>query len=230
MTQPRLTIGVLGDKETVELFERGGHTVRQINGDGDHLDVDMIVLDVPGVPLEVMVDRWLGEVRRGQLVLHTSLEYGVQVLDPLEVQGAIVMAAHRVWKDFWVASAADEIGESVLSLLIPEMGGNLTMIEDSQRPAIMAGKRMLKLVDVARQDAFSLLAQALPAVELEVDEYWTLPGEGQNLQVNVPQLEQMYQTIEDPGVGRLFVELVRREASRSSATAVELWAMEKNSL
>lgn len=53
--------------------------------------------------------------------------------------------------------------------------------------------------------------------------------EGQNLQVNVPQLEQMYQTIEDPGVGRLFVELVRREASRSSATAVELWAMEKNS-
>lgn len=229
MTQPRLTIGVLGDKETVELFERGGHTVRQINGDGDHLDVDMIVLDVPGVPLEVMVDRWLGEVRRGQLVLHTSLEYGVQVLDPLEVQGAIVMAAHRVWKDFWVASAADEIGESVLSLLIPEMGGNLTMIEDSQRPAIMAGKRMLKLVDVARQDAFSLLAQALPAVELEVDEYWTLPGEGQNLQVNVPQLEQMYQTIEDPGVGRLFVELVRREASRSSATAVELWAMEKNS-
>lgn len=229
MTQPRLTIGVLGDKETVELFERGGHTVRQINGDGDHLDVDMIVLDVPGVPLEVMVDRWLGEVRRGQLVLHTSLEYGVQVLDPLEVQGAIVMAAHRVWKDFWVASAADEIGESVLSLLIPEMGGNLTMIEDSQRPAIMAGKRMLKLVDVARQDAFSLLAQALPAVELEVDEYWTLPGEGQNLQVNVPQLEQMYQTIEDPGVGRLFVELVRREASRSSAAAVELWAMEKNS-
>ena len=229
MTQPRLTIGVLGDKETVELFERGGHTVRPINGDGDHLDVDMIVLDVPGVPLEVMVDRWLGEVRRGQLVLHTSLEYGVQVLDPLEVQGAIVMAAHRVWKDFWVASAADEIGESVLSLLIPEMGGNLTMIEDSQRPAIMAGKRMLKLVDVARQDAFSLLAQALPAVELEVDEYWTLPGEGQNLQVNVPQLEQMYQTIEDPGVGRLFVELVRREASRSSATAVELWAMEKNS-
>ena len=229
MTQPRLTIGVLGDKETVELFERGGHTVRPINGDGDHLDVDMIVLDVPGVPLEVMVDRWLGEVRRGQLVLHTSLEYGVQVLDPLEVQGAIVMAAHRVWKDFWVASAADEIGESVLSLLIPEMGGNLTMIEDSQRPAIMAGKRMLKLVDVARQDAFSLLAQALPAVELEVDEYWTLPGEGQNLQVNVPQLEQMYQTIEDPGVGRLFVELVRREASRSSAAAVELWAMEKNS-
>ena len=229
MTQPRLTIGVLGDKETVELFERGGHTVRPINGDGDHLDVDMIVLDVPGIPLEIMVDRWLGEVRRGQLVLHTSLEYGVQVLDPLEVQGAIVMAAHRVWKDFWVASAADEIGESVLSLLIPEMGGNLTMIEDSQRPAIMAGKRMLKLVDVARQDAFSLLAQALPAVELEVDEYWTLPGEGQNLQVNVPQLEQMYQTIEDPGVGRLFVELVRREASRSSATAVELWAMEKNS-
>lgn len=229
MTQPRLTIGVLGDKETVELFERGGHTVRQINGDGDHLDVDMIVLGVPGVPLEIMVDRWLGEVRRGQLVLHTSLEYGVQVLDPLEVQGAIVMAAHRVWKDFWVASAADEIGESVLSLLIPEMGGNLTMIEDSQRPAIMAGKRMLKLVDVARQDAFSLLAQALPAVELEVDEYWTLPGEGHNLQVNVPQLEQMYQTIEDPGVGRLFVELVRREASRSSAAAVELWAMEKNS-
>ena len=229
MTQPRLTIGVLGDKETVELFERGGHTVRPINGDGDHLDVDMIVLDVPGIPLEIMVDRWLDEVRRGQLVLHTSLEYGVQVLDPLEVQGAIVMAAHRVWKDFWVASAADEIGESVLSLLIPEMGGNLTMIEDSQRPAIMAGKRMLKLVDVARQDAFSLLAQALPAVELEVDEYWTLPGEGQNLQVNVPQLEQMYQTIEDPGVGRLFVELVRREASRSSAAAVELWAMEKNS-
>ena len=229
MTQPRLTIGVLGDKETVELFERGGHTVRPINGDGDHLDVDMIVLDVPGIPLEVMVDRWLDEVRRGQLVLHTSLEYGVQVLDPLEVQGAIVMAAHRVWKDFWVASAADEVGESVLSLLIPEMGGNLTMIEDSQRPAIMAGKRMLKLVDVARQDAFSLLAQALPAVELEFDEYWTLPGEGQNLQVNVPQLEQMYQTIEDPGVGRLFVELVRREASRSSATAVELWAMEKNS-
>lgn len=229
MTQPRLTIGVLGDKETVELFERGGHTVRQINGDGDHLDVDMIVLDVPGVPLEVMVDRWLGEVRRGQLVLHTSLEYGVQVLDPLEVQGAIVMAAHRVWKDFWVASAADEIGESVLSLLIPEMGGNLTMIEDSQRPAIMAGKRMLKLVDVARQDAFSLLAHALPAIELELDDYWTLPGEGQNLQVNVPQLEQMYQTIEDPGVGRLFVELVRREASRSSAAAVELWAMEKNS-
>lgn len=230
MTQPRLTVGVLGDRETAELFERAGHTARQINGDGDHLDVDMIVLDAPGVPLDVMVDQWLGQVRRGQLVMHTSLEYGVQVLDPLEVQGAIVMAAHRVWKDFWVASAADEVGESVLSLLIPEMGGNLTMIEDSQRPAIMAGKRMLKLVDVARQDAFTLLTQAVPAIELGLDECWSLPGEGQNLQVDVPHLEQMYHTIEDPSIGRLFVELVRRQASRTGAAAVELWAMGKNAL
>lgn len=230
MTQPRLTVGVLGDQETVELFERAGHTARQINGDGDHLDVDMIVLDVPGVPLEVMVDRWLSEVRRGQLVMHTSLEYGVQVLDPLEVQGAIVMAAHRVWKDFWVASAADEVGESVLSLLIPEMGGNLTMIEDAQRPVIMAGKRMLDLVDEARLDAFELLTQAVPAIGLELDEYWTLPGEGQNLQVDVPHLEQMYHTIEDPSIGRLFVELERRQAARRGSSSVELWAMGKNSL
>ncbi|MDK8796897.1 hypothetical protein QP994_03245 [Corynebacterium sp. MSK044] len=230
MTQPRLTVGVLGDQETVELFELAGHTARQINGDGDHLDVDMIVLDVPGVPLEVMVDRWLSEVRRGQLVMHTSLEYGVQVLDPLEVQGAIVMAAHRVWKDFWVASAADEVGESVLSLLIPEMGGNLTMIEDAQRPVIMAGKRMLDLVDEARLDAFELLTQAVPAIGLELDEYWTLPGEGQNLQVDVPHLEQMYHTIEDPSIGRLFVELERRQAARRGSSSVELWAMGKNSL
>lgn len=230
MTQPRLTVGVLGDQETVELFELAGHTARQINGDGGHLDVDMIVLDVPGVPLEVMVDRWLSEVRRGQLVMHTSLEYGVQVLDPLEVQGAIVMAAHRVWKDFWVASAADEVGESVLSLLIPEMGGNLTMIEDAQRPVIMAGKRMLDLVDEARLDAFELLTQAVPAIGLELDEYWTLPGEGQNLQVDVPHLEQMYHTIEDPSIGRLFVELERRQAARRGSSSVELWAMGKNSL
>ena len=229
MPTPRLTVGLFGGDDLAEPLERAGHIVREINGDGDHLEVDLIVLELEGRVLETVVHEWVTEVRRGQMVLHTAVEFGPQVLDPLEIQGAIVMAAHRVWKNFWVGSAADEVGESVLSLLIPEMGGNLTIVEDHQRPAIMAGKQMLSLVDEARLDAFDLLCKAVPALTLENDDYWLLPDQGHPTADNVNFLEEMYGVIEDPSIASLFVELVRRRAVRRGGADKLRWAEQKRS-
>lgn len=229
MATPRLRVGVWGDWFLAEELAHVGHDVREIDEGVDARAFDMIVLDIPS-RLFYELPHVIPEVRRGQLVLHTALEHGVQALDDWEVQGAIVMAAHRIWKDYWVASAADEVGESVVSLLISEIGGRVTLIDDDQRPALMAAQRLRAMSHEVRRDASELLISTLPGIQTDIEDFLQLhdePGLGRK---DIDTLELMHSAIDDPNAATLFAALERRYAARTGYTEGELWAMGKRPL
>lgn len=226
MQAPRLNVGYVGKPDLVDDLKRVGHHVEFIR-DRDVAPYDLIVIDEIGWAVSTIAEGLAGTARRGQMVLHTALGYGVQVLDPFEVKGAVVMNAHRVWRNHWVGSAADEVGESVLNLLISEIGGNLNMIEDSQRPAILAGERMRAMNLQVNRDAFEILRDHIPSMLNDVDEFWGPPGEPTADGMEVHEVEPIYNAIEDPNAAVLFAALERRFAARHNRTDTEMWAMGK---
>jgi predicted short-subunit dehydrogenase-like oxidoreductase (DUF2520 family) len=117
----RLTVGVVGvgrvgSALAVALF-RAGHTVVSVSGVSDASrrraeerlpsaavkpaddvvrDAELVLLTVPDDTLEAVVNGLadVGAFRPGQLVVHTSGRYGLDVLAPATRQGALPLAIH----------------------------------------------------------------------------------------------------------------------------------------
>lgn len=112
MQAPRLRVGIFDDgSSTVNMAEKldsVGHYVTVLHAPEDIRDFELVVIDAHGV--EGYVEKLSAFARRGQMFLHTSLTHGITVMDPLETSGGIVMSAHPIGQDRWVASALDELG------------------------------------------------------------------------------------------------------------------------
>ena len=85
-------------------------------------------------------------VHPGQVVVHTDPRMGAQVLDPLEVRGAMCVALGALG-DMWCVSAVDELGATIGTVLAAEMGGMSVVIDDADRPLI---GRVAESLDTAR--------------------------------------------------------------------------------
>ena len=96
MRAPRMRVGVYGDSRTSslpDLLSQVGHDVSYMDYDPTppaFEELDMVVLEVRDPLLEPAIERLAERARRGQIFIHTSLQHGVQVMDPLEVTGAVV--------------------------------------------------------------------------------------------------------------------------------------------
>lgn len=227
---PRLTVGALGSSSGLAAgLARAGHAVRQVGSPEDIEAVDAVVLDRDDTS-------WVREsaealalyARPRQMFIHTALLGGAQLFDAVEVRGAIVMAAHNVVGAHWVTSAADELGETVIGLLIAEVGGTCHPIPDNARPRIAAAQRLTALEATVRRDAFELLRAALPAADAFEDEFASAEP-GSPGAAAPEELERMRATIDDPGTARLFADLERRRAERVGDAEAELWAISKTS-
>mgnify|MGYP002714416841 FL=1 len=139
---PRLLVGaVFGVSPLAERFERAGHTVRALDIEQDPgavAHVDLVLLDGPSADIRTACEILADHARPRQMFLHTALDEGQQLLDDVEVAQAITMCAHNIFDNVWVTSAADELGETVVGLLIAEIGGVSLRINDDARPAIAA--------------------------------------------------------------------------------------------
>nr|WP_276542606.1 hypothetical protein [Corynebacterium glucuronolyticum] len=98
-------------------------------------DATLIVLSTRGDGLFDAISSLESLIRPGQVVVHTDPRMGAQVLDPLEVRGALCVALGALG-DMWCVSAVDELGTTIGTLLASEMGGVSIVVDDADRPLI----------------------------------------------------------------------------------------------
>lgn len=227
---PRLLIGnVAGGHALATSLERAGHTVVAVDADADPgtiQHVDLVLMGGDEAWVEGSVDKLAPYARPRQMFLHSALGRGAQLLDAVEVNHAIVMCAHNLFADVWVTSAADEVGETVVGLLVAEMGGINVPVADADRPALMAAQHLRALEATVRQDAWELISGAIADAEAVRAEFFDAPA-GPPPPAGPAQLNRTADAIADPAVRRLFVDLARRSAERAGDTAGELWAYSK---
>ncbi|WP_257159699.1 6PGD fold domain-containing protein [Corynebacterium cystitidis] len=223
MSAPRLNVGVIGGQTLANELESAGHTITcGIDPDDSGL-FDLVVIDVDE-GLEQVAEAIAPHARHGQMYLHTSLEAGVQVLDPIEVSGAIVLAAHDIGDNKWLTAATDELGETIIELLVGEFGGTSIPVSDAQRLTIRTALEYHDLAVEMHHDARAMLVDTLDNPELaEV----LIPADSSPLRpiVAVEEYDQMHRTIADTGRAHMFASLVRRHAELRNNQDLELWAI-----
>ena len=136
------------------------------------------------------------------------------------------MCAHNLFGDIWVTSAADEIGETVVGLLIAEIGGTSLRIDDHMRPRIAAAQELRALEMTVRDDALELLSSAISDFDAVADAFLSAPA-GRRQAKSPGELDRLLGALEEPGVRRLFVDLQRRRGEMEQDTDTELWVIEK---
>lgn len=227
---PRLLVGaVFGPSPLAEQFERAGHTVRPLDvreDPGAVAHVDLVLLDGPLADIRTASELVADYARPRQMFLHTALDEGQQLLDEVETSHAITMCAHNLFDNVWVTSAADELGETVVGLLITEIGGVSLRINDQARPLIAAAQELRAMESVVRDDAMELLTHAVPDFEAVVQQFLSAPH-GQRSAHDPEHLERLVAAVPGPGTKRLFVDLVRRRGEVDGDTDTELWAIHK---
>lgn len=98
-------------------------------------DATLIVVSTRGDGLFDAISSLESLIRPGQVVVHTDPRMGAQVLDPLEVRGALCVALGALG-DMWCVSAVDELGTTIGTLLASEMGGVSIVVDEADRPLI----------------------------------------------------------------------------------------------
>lgn len=229
MRAPRLTVGVLADEDDEVdfglLLSAVGHDVSWLHAAHEARDFELVVLSVRDDRLPDLIEELAPDARRGQMFLHTSLGHGVQVLDPLEPTGALVLAAHPLNDDLWAIGAADELGETVIELLVAEIGGQSVPVSETQRARLAAGMSYVGFVETVRNDAFTLLSEALG----NEDHALAITGELSRGRVlpSVDGVAREMTAVPDPGRSRSYRELARRTAELQGVQDIELWAIQE---
>lgn len=233
MRAPRLNAGIFADDtEPLDLGPRLreiGHSVTYFTDVEDAAQFELVVISVADTRLEDVVEGMSARARSGQIFLHTSLGHGAQVFDSLEPSGAIVCAAHPLTDNLWVVGAVDELGETIVDLLVGELGGQALAVPDTQRLRLAAAMTYRNFEATLRNDAFLLLSEALGNEERALDIIGGFGDEHPLGPVRGPAgIAAQHRAIEDPGTARVFRDLARRAAEQTGAHDVELWAMGEN--
>lgn len=221
---PRLLVGKIGPATDLTAgLERAGHSVVALDpaDPGQIAHVDLVLIDAHDpATVRAWAARFAPHARAEQMFIHTALLGGAQLLDEVETARAIVMCAHQIGQSTWVTSAADEMGEAVVAMLLAEAGATAVPIADTVRPTLAAAQELRARQHAVLVDAHTLTTQAIPNLPA--------PEElGDAAPLDVATLDTLYAAIENPGVRRLFVDLQRRTAEQAGDTAVQVWAMEK---
>ncbi|WJY68804.1 hypothetical protein [Corynebacterium auris] len=215
---PLLRVGVYsGPGDTPSLgaaLERAGHTVAPCTAPDHAAQHDLVVLATSDPAwLRFSAPRLEPYARRRQMFVHTCLSEGVQVLDVVELRGAVTMAAHEIQPGYWVTSAADDVGEAVVSLLVTQAGGVNVPVNDAQRPRLAAAARLSELAAVAQLDALELLSRELPGIVADVSEPEPLSPQ---------RVDELRAALDGEAAAGLYAQLERRQAQRRSDAAEKM--------
>lgn len=147
MTSNRLTFHVVGAGPVGQTISLALEAVKHIPV--ETLDADLIVLAIPGEELEATVEGYAraGIWSAGQLVAHTSPDFGYSVLEPAAKAGAIPLAIHPAMRftgtsvdlprlrDSRIAVSAPKIALPIAQALAIELGGEPVIIPEEARAA-----------------------------------------------------------------------------------------------
>jgi predicted short-subunit dehydrogenase-like oxidoreductase (DUF2520 family) len=147
VTGNRLTFHVVGAGPVGQTISLALEAVKHIPV--ETLDADLIVLAIPGEELAATVDGYAkaGIWSAGQLVAHTSPDFGYSVLEPAAKAGAIPLAIHPAMRftgtsvdlprlrDSRIAVSAPKIALPIAQALAIELGGEPVTIPEEARAA-----------------------------------------------------------------------------------------------
>ena len=147
MTDSRLTFHVVGDGPVGQTIRLALEAARHLPS--DDLNADLIVLAIPGEELTATIDGYAkaGIWNAGQLVAHTSPDFGYSILEPATRAGAIPLAIHPAMRftgtsidlprlrDARIAVAAPKIALPIAQALAIELGGEPVTIPEEARAA-----------------------------------------------------------------------------------------------
>lgn len=234
MQAPRMRVGIYGDTRLSTLpdqLSQVGHDVYHLDYDPappSVEDLDMVVLEVRESLLEAAVDKLAERSRRGQIFVHTALSHGVQVMDPLEVTGAVVIALGQLSPQRWAVTTLDEVGETIADLLVGELGASAFHVTEAERLRLSAAVTYVQVVQSLRGDAVRLLADVLGEEQEAADIADTL-GPLRRLP-EVAGLRARWEAIDNPGQARAFRQAARRVAETQHNQDAELWAIQEEKL
>ncbi|MDY6050456.1 MAG: hypothetical protein SPI77_07935 [Corynebacterium sp.] len=146
------------------LLTRAGHTVAP----DSVRESELLLLTASGAELRADVAALESTIRRGQIVVHTDPAQGVQVLDPLEVHGAIPVAIAQVVGMFFV-TALDELGQTVGQLLATDMKGASVPVEEGDRPLLARVERDVAQVRAGIADARRIITDITGSEEIAAE-------------------------------------------------------------
>ena len=147
MTSNRLTFHVVGDGPVGQTLALALQAAQHIPATG--FDADLIVLAIPGEELEATIAGYAktGAWRPGQLVAHTSPDFGFSVFEEASKLGAIPLAIHPAMRftgtsvdlprlrDARIAVSAPKIALPIAQALAIEIGGEPVVIPEEARAA-----------------------------------------------------------------------------------------------
>jgi len=147
MTDSRLTFHVVGTGPVGQTISLALSAAQ--HKPVDDLSADLIVLAIPGEELEATIDGYAkaGLWNAGQLVAHTSPDFGYSVLEPAAKAGAIPLAIHPAMRftgtsidlprlrDARIAVSAPRIALPIAQALAIEIGGEPVVIPEEARAA-----------------------------------------------------------------------------------------------
>ena len=147
MTDSRLTFHVVGSGPVGQTISLALAAVQHIPKDS--LDADLVFLAIPGEELQATVEGYAkaGIWRAGQLVAHTSPDFGFAILEPAAKAGAIPLAIHPAMRftgtsidlprlrDARIAVSAPKIALPIAQALAIEIGGEPVVIPEEARAA-----------------------------------------------------------------------------------------------
>lgn len=215
MHAPRLRVWASHGSTLADELARVGHAVTADAPAAEAANNDLVLIDAPAPHTPAVIAELEPHIRHGQMVLHTLLGEGVQILDPLEVRGAVVMAAHHIFDDFWVTAAADELGEATVNLLISEIGGSPVPVADEQRPTLMAAQRLRALEYEVRLDAYNLLRGVIPGIAVKADDFIHGAERPYAYPEDAATLETIRSAFADPAARELYEGLEGRRQART---------------
>ena len=147
MTESRLTFHVVGEGPVGQTIALALEAVQHIPVNS--LDADLIVLAIPGEELSKTVEGYAkaGIWTAGQLVAHTSPDFGYGILEPAAKAGAIPLAIHPAMRftgtsidlprlrDSRIAVSAPKVVLPIAQALAIEIGGEPVIIPEEARAA-----------------------------------------------------------------------------------------------
>lgn len=220
-----MIVGWLGRESRFKaLLEAQGHDIVDLESAADSVRCEAIVISTPEAQVEGMVTALEPYVRRGQIVVHCSIGLGVQVLDPLEVQGALAMAIAHVGADRWIVTTSDELAQGIAEVMLFESGQVTLPKTDAERveiaPKIAYAQMVRQLARAAHRDLKEVL-----------DEEAVPPGEEQG-EFLAPRfvtsdIYSAFQSITDPGFRKAFVEAARRVGEIENNMELEMWGLQE---
>ncbi|AKK11871.1 6PGD fold domain-containing protein [Corynebacterium uterequi] len=165
MQRPILRVAVLGARPAPESFPallaRAGHHVTHVADAAQAAEADLILLDVEEDAFDAAVHAVAEVVHPGHIVAHLLPSRGVQELDAVEVAGAVVISLWQLSDEVWAGEALDELGDTILGLLVSDAHGRLIRLDSSRRRTLRAALDYVAAVEALRRDAVAMLSQVL---------------------------------------------------------------------